>query len=1606
MPKRKEIITSRLLIWFLLLLVLGLGAYLRFVGLAWDLDQHLHPDERFLTMVESRLEPVGSLSEYFNTDVSSLNPNNQGYGFYVYGTLPLFIVRYSAEFLGRADYGGVHLVGRALSATFDLLTVFLVFMVGSKLFDRRVGLLSAAFSAVAVLQIQHAHFFTVDTFATFFSVLSFYFAAEVAKAQGGKVKISPFLFFGLALGMAGASKISTVPVALALPLASWLYWRKTPAEEKREAGQTLILYIILAAIISIITFRVFQPYAFSGPGFLGIKPNPKWISNLKSLRAQMGGDADFPPALQWARRPVWFSLKNMVLWGLGLPYGLLAWAGFAFMGWRMFKRKAWSPYLLLLGWTGLYFGWQSLQWNSMLRYQLPIYPLLAVFAGWVVLTLWDSAQEGWKLPLPSVRFSRIASRIAVFLLAGAVLLSTLGWAYAFTRIYTRPHPRIKATRWIFQHIPGAVTLSIQTDSGSERQLLPYPSDKVIQVSEPWQTSFTSRVDGELTEILLPHIRNTNQDDGTPSIRLELSASPGGASRILEKELSFQGGETREVFSLQEPLPLQKGEGYDLKISVRTAQNSLSLEGARIANESSWDDGLPLRMESYDPYGGIYPGGFNFEMYWNDNQEKLDRFLSTLEAADYILISSSRQWASTTRLPERYPLTTKYYRELMGCPSQMSVERCYNIAQPGQFQGNLGFELRKTFQSNPTLGPFEINDQPSEESFTVYDHPKVFVFQKTEAYSSSHVEEVLGSVDLSMVIHLTPKNAESTPGNLMLPPDRLAEQRQGGTWDNLFNVDSLINRSQVMGILVWYLAVSAVGILSYPILRYVFSGLPDRGYPLIRTGGMLLLSYGTWLAGSFRIPFSRLTISGVLLLMLLMGGLFARHQWEDLKEEWRKRKKYFLIVEGIALAVFLLGLLVRYGNPDLWHPWKGGEKPMDFSYFNAVLKSTSFPPYDPWFAGGYINYYYFGFVFVGVLVKFLGIMPSFAYNLILPTLLSMLALGGFSLSWNLFSKAKGDLVRDGKSAYRSGLAGLLGTVIIGNLGTLRMIYRGFQRLAAGSGDLKTAAWFRKIFWAGRGLVKFVETLSFPYRLDEWYWNPSRVIAGEHGGPITEFPAFTFIYGDLHAHFIALPLTLLALAWALSTVFNRYGKEGKRVSWGQIALTTAFGALSVGVLKPTNTWDFYPYLALGAAAILASWWYDYSEVSLKRLGTTVGQILLYAGLALLLFQPYARWYGQGYSSVRPYTGSKTPLWEYLTHWGLFLFVIFSWMVYETIHWMAVTPVSALRKLEKWRELIIAAALLTLVILVSLGVPLEEGITVGEFTVIGAGVHIIWLVLPLMVWALVLLFNPDFGLAKRVVIFLIGAGLALTLMVELINLEGDVGRMNTVFKFYMQAWVLMAVSAAVCWGWLWGKRKRWPDVVRKLWPVGFAFLVAAAAFYPILGGMAKIKDRMTDQAPHTLDGMTYMAYANYYDLGVEMDLSQDYRAIRWMQENIQGSPVIVEANQVEYHWGTRYTIYTGLPGVVGWSWHQRQQRNLVPHEWVWERVNDVHEFYETTDFEKARDFLQTYDVKFIILGQLERAKYPGEGLEKFPAAEGVLWRPVFRAEETIIYEVIDSY
>ena len=1660
---------SHWLVFFILLaMVILLGVYFRLVGINWGENQYLHPDERFLVWVGSDISPVKSLGEYFDTQNSSLNPHNRGHGFFVYGTLPLFIARYLVEWIfGNSGFNEMTIVGRPLSALADFLTLILVILVAAKVYNRRVAILAGALYASAVLPIQLSHFYKEDTFTNFFTFLTIYFGVCILmerreepgerlvsrnelderssvqadlneeiiiswKRNVRRFTSSPyFLFslgFGMALGCAVSSKLNAAPVALVLPAAFGLRLPGKPkaAEDEAHKGKrwvVVLLYLILAALVSLLVFRVFQPYAFTGPGFFGLKPNPQWVANIREQRVQSAGDVDFPPALQWARRPVWFSGKNLVVWGLGLPFGVLAWAGFLWAGWRILKGE-WQRHALLWGWTALYFTWQSLAFNPTMRYQLPIYPALAVFAAWVVFDVGRGTkderqrtedQSGEPSPDRSSLVSRWWLPALAGLVGGFVLLATLAWAFAFTRIYTLPVTRVAAARWIYQNIPGPVNLHIETGSEIYNQPLPFSEGNQIMPDQPFTTIFDAKVSGEVREIYLAHV--LDQAALSEPKTLELAVNRMGEDTLLATASLTSDFLARDdqrgdsySFTFSKPFILEKEQQYRLTIQLKSGSGVIVLAGAAPAHESSWDDGLPLRLDGYDGYGGIYQPGLNFEMYWDDNAEKLDRFITTLNQADYIFITSNRQWGTTTRVPERYPLTIAFYRNLLGCPQAQDVIWCYNVAGVGNFKGSLGFDLVQVFESYPEIGPIRVNDQFAEEAFTVYDHPKVFIFKKSADYTSQRLTEILTAVDLSQVVHVTPRKAGSHPANLMLPADRWAEQQQGGTWSEIFNTGALHNRFPFYGVLVWYLSVILLGWLVYPLMRVSLPGLPDRGYPLARTAGLLLLSYLVWLAGSFRIPVGRLTISLVLLLMALVGGILAFRTRKEIAQELRERRKYFLAVEILFLAFFIFDLLIRWGNPDLWHPWKGGEKPMDFAYFNAVLKSTTFPPFDPWYAGGYLNYYYYGFVFVGMLVKWLGIVPSVAYNLILPTVFSLVALGAFSIGWNLIASRQNhnDL---GQSAIRNskfitGLSAALGMAVLGNLGIVRMIFQGYQKVAAPGGVIEGVWFLQRWVWAVLGFVKVLTGTPLPYSIGDWYWNPSRVIPALNDvEPITEFPFFTVLYGDPHAHLYALPISLLALAFVLAIVL---GKGRWKGALGGI-LWFFFTGLSIGALKPTNTWDVYTYLALGCVAAAYGLWSgslskdkeeitptarlrllkSLPEVNRRILFMIVGVALL-VGLSLATFYPYTKWYGLGYSQFYIWQGSRTPMSSYLTHWGLFLFLIVSWMVWETREWMASTPASALRKLAPYKDLILGLLAVLALVVIVLMVWLRVGIA--------------WFVLPAAAWAGVLILRPGQADGKRFVLFLVGTGLMLTLMVEIIALRGDVGRMNTVFKFYLQVWTFFAVSAAASFGWLLADLSAWLPRWRTPWIIVLALLVATAGLYPVVGGLAKIQDRMEPRAPHTLDGMAFMAYAQYVDEWGEMDLSQDYRAIRWMQENVQGSPVIVEANLRNlYHWGSRFSIYTGLPGVVGWEWHQQQQRALLPSSWVSQRIDEIDQFYLTEDLQSAQAFLRKYQVRYIILGQQERGHYPGPGLDKFVDADSVLWREVYRDANTSIYEVI---
>jgi YYY domain-containing protein len=1643
-----------------------IAAALRFTGVEWGEGYHQHPDELFLSGVLDNLRahacedaaltvdacPVDQQrwltpAEYFDSAKSTLNPYNRGHAFFVYGTLPLFIVRYMAEMTATTDIGELKFFSRQLSALADIFTIFLLYFIAARIYGRRIGWLAGLFSALTVMQIQQSHFFTTDLFTNMFMFLALWFAVEIVhyskpltigsgsgigdrESENGRANdsrlpnnefritnyavriVSHPLFllsigFGLALGMAMASKINAAAAAILLPgafIIRYLTVDREPKASKAQDAQSdlpqpeqsdywllITLFLIAGGLATIVSFRIFQPYAFQGLGL-----NPQWVANIAEQRGQATGEADLPWNLQWVRRTHLYSFANLTLWGLGLPLGILAWAGFLLMGWRILKGE-WK-HALLWGWTAFYFVWQSLQFNPTMRYQLPVYPLLAMMAAWFIFELADwKVGAGKRISLPTI----LASLLGV-----TVLSLTAIWAVAFHGIYLRPESRMAASRWIYANVPGPINLQIKAEDGETyNEPLAFPAGGFIQLGIPYTTNIVSKQSGLLTGVTFAHALDTSALPSTVVLSIVSPVDPGNvfarASATVDNAGSTDPRGSSVSFTFDQPVPVDPDTSYMLMIE--NLGETLTLTGAAFANESDYDWGLPFRIDGYDPFGGIYRGDLNLQVYWDDNDDKLIRFVDTLSQTDYIFVPTNHQYAQITRVPERYPLTTLYYRELLGCPGDEDIIECYRDAQPGQYKGGLGFELAAVFESYPTFGPFVINDQSAEEAFTFYDHPKVLIFKKTADFDVTRVRAVLGSVDLATVIRLTPTQFDSYK-ELTLPFESLMKQRAGGTWSGMFDYDWIQNKYPFVGLIIWYVFIFALGLVVYPIVRLALPGLGARAYPLSRVLGLALLAWLAWMGGSLGIPYTRLSIGAALTLITVTGlGLWWMRR-DQFREEWQSNRKFFLLAEILFLSFFIFDLLVRLGNSDLWHPSKGGERPMDFSYFNAVLKSTSFPPYDPWFAGGYINYYYYGFVLVGTPVKLLGIVPSIAYNFILPTLFAMVACGAFTLGWNLLDGKRGSGNGDQENAESSmidsrltaGLAASIMAVLIGNLGTVQMIYQALQRMAAPGGVIVDANIVQKLVWAVKGFFMSFGAAAVPIGQGEWYWNPSRVIPPGPGNEITEFPLFTFLYSDLHAHMIVLPLALFVIAWSVSMVKAR--AHLTRIEW---AVSILMGALILGAVYPTNLSDFYTYLLVALSALVFAFLFraDVSEVKwmgdlpeiLRRFILLILSSGALIALTFALYAPYRAAYSQAYGALGTWTGSYTPIWSYLTHWGFFLFIIVTWLAWETRQWMAHTPVSALAKLRPYSLLIEFG----LAILVSL---------LAYFIYKQAPVGL--LALPMATWAGILLLRRDLPDEKRMVLFLIGTALLITLVVEFRYVQGDIGRMNTIFKFYMQSWLLFAVCAAAAFGWLLAAFPQWSAGWRNSFQGGLSLLAIGVFMFTLTATVDKIRDRMTPAAPRTLDSMDYMNYSQHWD-GNMMDLSEDYHGIRWMQDNVPGSPVIVEANCTEYRWCTRYTIYTGLPGVLGWNWHQRQQRALIPPTLITDRVTEIDLFYTSPDVQSALAFLKKHDVKYIVVGQLERNVYPVfdgvDGLAKFEQYNGTYWRSVYRDLNTVIYEVL---
>jgi YYY domain-containing protein len=1484
--------------WLLIAIAL-LSLIPRLYGLNWDADNHLHPDERQIDFVTQCLTlpgmprpgscPAANTGPgwFFSKD-SPLNPH-----FFAYGSFPLYLLAAFTHLLawltsltgGRFvppdggtwdDFNHFTLVGRALSACFDAGSVLLTGLLARRLIGRDksrpyggaagyVALLAAALVAVIPFNIQVSHFYAVDTPLLFFVLLTLFgcvLLAQVGSASETWRSYGAALFTGAAFALAMATKVSALPLLAPIAVALLLRWRRRGFDE---------FFLALLAVVAagLLVYLAASPYT---------------LIDLATFQQQVGeqtalsqGKLDYPYVRQFAdTAPYLYPIRQMLVYDMGLPLGVLGLAGFGWAAARLWRTLD-DDWAIVVVWIAGYFAVVGGSYTKFSRYMLPIFAPLALCgaAALGALAVWGYhkvqasrrvSEVGGTSPAPTTVVARIREIVTGFnerltrlwgpqwwpvacvALGLTIFANTLVSGLALANIYSAPNTRVQASEWIYDNVRPGATIS----------------------NEIW-------------------------DDALP-----IGVPPA-----------------RVVGGLPET------------------------HAGSVINQGQY---LPIGLD----------------LYAEDTPEKAATFSQQLASADVVVISSQRLLKSIPKLPDRYPMTTRYYQLL--------------------FAGTLGFHLAAHFENAPHLLGYTLDDSGADESFSVYDHPPVWIFTRTGTGLTA--DQIQAALTQDVRLPAISQRPGSLP-SLMLGPAAQAANAATEPLGVQFPADSLPN---TIPLIWWLLAVELLGLVSFPLAYVAFPGLRDRGWGLAKLLGLLALGLAVWLPASLELlPFDRWVVWLAFALLMVAGLAVGWRNREALAAFVRARWKLLVIGEAAFVAAYLGFALIRALDPDLWHIWRGGEKPMELAYLDGILRSRYMPPADPWFAGGAINYYYYGQFLIAVLIKLTGIAPTTAFNLALALLFGLTFAAAYSVVAGLTGRAW------------TGLLAGFGLVVLGNLDGLWQLLNQWHAVLGG-----------------------LQAPPFDY------WESSRVIPTT----INEFPYWSFLYGDLHAHLIDLPVTVFLIGCCGSLLASARAQARR---WAPALPTLAVAALALGAAWCINTWDLPTYAALFALVLAlrvlparGGWRALLGALDWPLLRNYAVASVVVLGLAYALYAPFHSHFATFVSGIGTVTTPTAP-YQFAVLFGVFLFITASFFVTELAD-RAAAPESLLAAVPRPLLVAIAALALLVAFLLSLKLFLAFLLVMG-----------LWV-------ALANRAQP----VKLLTCCLLLLGLGVALGVELVYVRDFLDnspyeRMNTVFKFYYQVWTCLALGSTLAFVFLARRfvpaslfaapqdtaverggalsassmlaplREFGGGMARTTWFAVLVVLVAGSCVFLFEGTQARLNDpalwAQVQPPPGgfqpqglSLDGMAYMR--GWYP--------GDYDAITWMNQHIGGMPTLVEASTGVYNWHGRVSVYTGLPDVIQLG-HENEQRysGQEPYgDQVGARQADVEQFWATADPAAAADFLREYHVQLVYVGTLERTCYIKSSdcvplttgaLGKFQMLQqqGML-RPIYSNAEVVIYSV----
>ncbi len=779
------------------------------------------------------------------------------------------------------------------------------------------------------------------------------------------------------------------------------------------------------------------------------------------------------------------------------------------------------------------------------------------------------------------------------------------------------------------------------------------------------------------------------------------------------------------------------------------------------------------------------------------------------------------------------------------------------------------------------------------------------------------------------------------------------------------------------LLSWYFLSILLGWLTFPLAYRLFHKLPDRGYTFSRILGLLLWGFGFWLLTSLRLLQNH--PGGIAFSLLILTGLSTWAGWRKLNEIWdwiKENWRLVLMTEIVFLVGFAFMSFVRASNPEA----TGTEKPMELAFINAILNSDSFPPKDPWLSGFAISYYHFGYILTAMIAKMTATSGGIAFNLMLSLVFALSGIGAYGVIYNLLELPGKHFTMKLKS-YAWALLGPIYLLFVSNLEILlEMLHQ------AGVGwDINTGS---SPFWQWIN----IESLNHPPNPPLtpvpqrfwWWWQASRVIQDidllgsvSALSPIDEFPAFSFVLGDLHPHVLVMPFVMLVIGLALNISQGAMDGKKKFLGFNLPYRMDLFmlSAILLGGIAFLNTWDLPVYFALLTGAYLLrrvfqkGWAWD-------RFFEFLILVIPLGVLSLLLYTPFL-------VSFQSQAGGILPNIYYPTR-GLYLWVMFA-PLFIPIFLIFIWLIRQKAKAEwKWGMVFAIGLVLVLYLLsVLLGyfvskTDIGQGLIAsqGETSYLGLllsalqhrmrfGFSLLTLILLLGLGFSFLLgqvhrknSNEDTPSSLNFVLLMVILGGVMVLAPEFVYLRDVFGaRMNTVFKFYYQAWMLWSLAGAFG-----------TVLLLKKGSLISGFLVIiftiSSLFYPLFAYIDKTNGFNPPQG-YTLDASAYM----------DQFQPDEAAAIDWLSEAEDGA--VAEAVGGQYSGYARVSTLSGQPAVLGWPGHEGQWRG--GYEEVGSREPDIRTLYETADWGTALEIIRRYDIRYIYIGSLERSTY-SLNVEKF--------------------------